>query len=146
MSDPAKQDPILDQFSMITRPYTRLNGLKTIPFPVEHTCMANLWEYPPPPHPWGKYANHFYKVDSLEKMQPTYQENLSQLQKKNQQDSKTSSDTFIVLLQSLHIFQCLNSKQTSFIGSNLTYFIINSQLTSQTELYQTKNFSQIENN
>ena len=32
MIDPVKRDPILDQFSMITRPYTRLNGLKTIPF------------------------------------------------------------------------------------------------------------------
>ena len=31
MSDPVKRDPILNQFSMITRPYTRLNGLKTIP-------------------------------------------------------------------------------------------------------------------
>ena len=33
MSDPVKRDPILDQFSMITRPYTRPNGLNTIPFP-----------------------------------------------------------------------------------------------------------------
>ena len=32
VSDPVKRDPILDQFSMITRPYTRPNGLKTIPF------------------------------------------------------------------------------------------------------------------
>ena len=31
VSHPIKQDPILDQFSMITRPYTRPNGLKTIP-------------------------------------------------------------------------------------------------------------------
>ena len=33
---------------MITRPYPRLNGLKTIPFPVAHTRIANIWEYPPP--------------------------------------------------------------------------------------------------
>ena len=51
MSNPAKRDPILDQFSMITRPYTRQNGLKTIPFPEAHTCIANIWEYPLPP--WG---------------------------------------------------------------------------------------------
>ena len=51
MSDPVKRDPILDQFSMITRPYTRLNGLKTIPFPCL-ACIANIWEYsPPPPSP-----------------------------------------------------------------------------------------------
>ena len=49
VSDPGKRDPTLDQFSMITRPYTRLNGLKTIPFPAAHTCIANIWEYPPPP-------------------------------------------------------------------------------------------------
>ena len=39
---------ILDQFSMITGLYTNLNGLKTIPLPVAHTCIANIWEYPPP--------------------------------------------------------------------------------------------------
>ena len=32
---------------MITRPYTRLNGLKTMPFPAAHTRIANIWEYPP---------------------------------------------------------------------------------------------------
>ena len=37
MSDPVKRDPILDQFSMITRPYTKLNGLKTVPFPAALT-------------------------------------------------------------------------------------------------------------
>ena len=46
LSDPVKQDPILDQFSMITRPYPRVNGLKTISFPVAHTCIANMWKYP----------------------------------------------------------------------------------------------------
>ena len=47
-----KRDPILDQFSMITRPYTRLeNGLKTITFPTAHTHITNIWEYPPPPPP-----------------------------------------------------------------------------------------------
>ena len=48
MSDPIKRDPILDQFSMITRPYTRLNGLKTVSFPAAHTRIANIREYPPP--------------------------------------------------------------------------------------------------
>ena len=48
MSHPVKRDPILDQFSMITRPYPRVNGLKTIPFPAAHTPIANIWEYPPP--------------------------------------------------------------------------------------------------
>ena len=47
VSDPVKRDPILDQFSMITRPYTRVNGLKTIPFPAVHIHMANIWVYPP---------------------------------------------------------------------------------------------------
>ena len=32
VSDPVKRDLILDQFCMITRPYTRLNGLKPYPF------------------------------------------------------------------------------------------------------------------
>ena len=45
VGDPVKWDPILDQFSMTTRPYPRLNGLKTIPFPAEHTSIANTWEY-----------------------------------------------------------------------------------------------------
>ena len=48
MSNPIKRDPILDQFSMITRPYTRLNGLKTIPFPAAHTRLANIRDYLPP--------------------------------------------------------------------------------------------------
>ena len=48
VSDPVKQDPILDQFFMITKPYIRLNGLKTIPFPVAHTRITNIWEYSPP--------------------------------------------------------------------------------------------------
>ena len=48
VSDPVKRDSILDQFFIITRPYTRLNGLKTIPFPAAHTRIArNIWEYPP---------------------------------------------------------------------------------------------------
>ena len=52
--DPVKWDPILDQFSIITRPYPRAIGLKTIPFPAAHNRIANIWEYPPPPtHPWA---------------------------------------------------------------------------------------------
>ena len=38
----------LDQFSMITRPYPRVNDLKTIPFTAAHTRITNIWEYPPP--------------------------------------------------------------------------------------------------
>ena len=41
-SNLVKPDPILDQFSMITIPYTRLNGLKTIPFPAAHTRIAKI--------------------------------------------------------------------------------------------------------
>ena len=43
LSDPTKQDPNLDQFSMINRPYPRVNGLKTIPFPAAHTRIANIF-------------------------------------------------------------------------------------------------------
>ena len=32
---------------MITRPYTRLNGLKTIPFSAVHTRITNTWAYTP---------------------------------------------------------------------------------------------------
>ena len=49
VSNPVKWDPILDRFSMITRPYTRPNDLKTIHFPVAHTHIANIWSTPPPP-------------------------------------------------------------------------------------------------
>ena len=49
LSDPVKQNLILDQFSIITKPYPRVNGLKTIPFPTRHTHIANIWEYPLPP-------------------------------------------------------------------------------------------------
>ena len=38
MSDPVKRDLILGQFSMITRPYTRPNGLKTLPLPDQMAC------------------------------------------------------------------------------------------------------------
>ena len=52
VSDPVKRDPKLDQFSMITRPFTRPNGLKTVLFPVASTRIANIWEpSPPPPSP-----------------------------------------------------------------------------------------------
>ena len=36
---------------MITRPYPRVNGLKTIPFPAAHTRIASIWEYPFPRGP-----------------------------------------------------------------------------------------------
>ena len=57
VSDSVKWDPILDQFSMISRPYPRVSGLKTIPFPLAHTHIANIWEYPqadhtPKPNGW----------------------------------------------------------------------------------------------
>ena len=32
---------------MISRPYTKLNGLKTIPIQAAHSRIANIWEYPP---------------------------------------------------------------------------------------------------
>ena len=51
VSDPVKRDPILYQFSMITKPFTRPNGLKTTPFQAALTHIANIWEYPPPPLP-----------------------------------------------------------------------------------------------
>ena len=44
-----KQDPILDQFSTITRPYPSVNDVKIIPFPAVHIRIANIWEYPLPP-------------------------------------------------------------------------------------------------
>ena len=31
---------------MTTKPYPRVNGLKTIPFSAAHTHIANIWEYP----------------------------------------------------------------------------------------------------
>ena len=40
MSDPVKRDPVLDQFSVITRPFIRPNGLKTIPFPAHSQSMG----------------------------------------------------------------------------------------------------------
>ena len=46
LSDPIKWDPILDQFSMITRPYPGVNDLQIIPFPAAHTCIANSLESP----------------------------------------------------------------------------------------------------
>ena len=49
VSDPVKRDPILDQFSMITRPYTRPNGLKTIPSPAAYTRCQYMGVPPPPP-------------------------------------------------------------------------------------------------
>ena len=33
---------------MIYIPYARVNCLKTIPFTAAHTCMAHIWQYPPP--------------------------------------------------------------------------------------------------
>ena len=60
VSDPVKRDPILDQLSMITWPYTRLNGLKTIRFPAVHSRIANIWEYPPPAPPGYKVLFESY--------------------------------------------------------------------------------------
>ena len=37
---------------MITRPYTRPKGLKTVPSPAAHTCIANIWQYPPGNSEW----------------------------------------------------------------------------------------------
>ena len=70
MSDPVKRDPILDQFSMITRPYTRPNGLKKILFPAAHTRIANIWEYSPPRVPLHCIVpttfNHTAKISTAE--------------------------------------------------------------------------------
>ena len=38
--------PILDQNSLISIPYSRVNSLKTIPFTAAHTYIAHIWEYP----------------------------------------------------------------------------------------------------
>ena len=40
MSNIVKWDPILDQFSMIARPYTKLNGLK-----LNHTLSSSTYLY-----------------------------------------------------------------------------------------------------
>ena len=40
--------PYTRPISMITRPYTRPNDLKTILSPAAHTHIANIWEYPSP--------------------------------------------------------------------------------------------------
>ena len=56
-------DPIADQFSMITRPSPRANGLKTVPFPAAHTRIANIWEYPLPPGLMG--VQNLKKTQSL---------------------------------------------------------------------------------
>ena len=61
LSGPVKRVLILDQFSMITWPYPRVNRLKAIPFPAAHTCIANVWEYPLPPYePW--YDNKIFII------------------------------------------------------------------------------------
>ena len=41
---PDKLYPILDQNSLISIPYPRLNCLKTIPFTAAHTHIAYIWE------------------------------------------------------------------------------------------------------
>ena len=40
--------PFIRPNGLKTRPFTRPHGLKTIPSPVAHTHIANIWEYPPP--------------------------------------------------------------------------------------------------
>ena len=69
MSDRVKPDPVPDQFSTITRPYTRLNGLKTIPFPAAHTRIANIWEYP-----LGALIKYFMldELSDLDDFRPIY--------------------------------------------------------------------------
>ena len=39
--------PVLDQNSLISIPYSRVNSLKTIPFTAAHTYVAHIWEYLP---------------------------------------------------------------------------------------------------
>ena len=55
VSDPIQLEPILDQFYRISRPYTRINGLKTIPSPAAHNRIANIWEYPQGESPCVKW-------------------------------------------------------------------------------------------
>ena len=38
---------IPDQNSLISKPYSRVNLLKTIPFTAAHTYIAHIWEYSP---------------------------------------------------------------------------------------------------
>ena len=47
---PGKWFPVLDQNSLISIPYPRLNVLlKTLPFTAAHTYIAYIWMYPPSP-------------------------------------------------------------------------------------------------
>ena len=52
-------------FFMITRPYPRVNGLKTTSFPAAHTRIANIWEYPLPREVYNHIACSWY-VDVTE--------------------------------------------------------------------------------
>ena len=71
MSDPVKWAPVLHQFSMITRPYPKVNGLKTIPFPAAYTHIANVWEYPPPGTGKGfRGASGTYPLNFMESSPP----------------------------------------------------------------------------
>ena len=40
--------PVTITNSLICTPYPRVNCLKTIPFTAAHTCIAHIWQYPPP--------------------------------------------------------------------------------------------------
>ena len=43
--------PVPNIIFLIYIPCSKLEGLKTIPWPAAHTCIVNVWEYPP--SPWG---------------------------------------------------------------------------------------------
>ena len=68
MSDPVKRDPILDHYSMITRLYSRVNGLKTIPFTSANTRIANVSDNPPPPG-FGLRLNVIKHFEDFEQLQ-----------------------------------------------------------------------------
>ena len=54
---------MLDQYSLISRPYPRLNCSKTLPFTAAHTYIAYVLECsPPPPHPGDKHQSGIFPL------------------------------------------------------------------------------------
>ena len=109
VSDPIKRDPILDQYSITTRPYTRPNGLKTISFPVAHTSIANIYGSTPPPPQVITISKLESKSQFLEKTHHFIAQHLS-----------------LFLLQPTVILECLQNDST---GEAWCYVIqLNQQL------------------
>ena len=63
---------ILDQNSLISIPYPRVNSLKTIPFTAAHTYIAHIWEYPPPLGPTARRLGAC-EVESAERMEDAWE-------------------------------------------------------------------------